>query len=227
MRAVLGGPSRPVDELRAYRVLGVAPTSSPPEIRTAYRLQVRRWHPDLFQNVPALLPKAEAAIKEINEAYRLIRAAPLSSIRRAGVQPRVPQSPPRRPAQSRTLKDWVYLARRLAALGNDQEAIRAYHEALRLAQRGRKPTAILWNNLGTVYYRCGQNRDAAQCFQRAIARRPGLSVPWFNLGLVAARFGDRNALRRIYSRLRALDPLRATELAVACHRARIQIGSNA
>ncbi len=207
-----------MDETQAYRVLGVALASSPEEIKAAYRVQVKQWHPDLFQNNPDLLPQAEATLKEVNDAYRLIRAAPLRAIERPRAQRPVKarrQPHPTGPSRSRTSSEWTALAERFCASGNDHEAVRAYHESLRAAQRERRPTATIWNNLGTIYSRHGHHAEAAKCYRHAILRQPNLATAWYNLGITAARLGQRNILRRTYLRLRTLDPVKAFHLAQA------------
>lgn len=50
-----------------YSVLGVPQTSSPEEIKKAYRLLARRYHPDVNHE-----PDAEERFKEINEAYEVL-----------------------------------------------------------------------------------------------------------------------------------------------------------
>ncbi len=73
-------------------VLGVAPTASAEEIRTAYRLLVNVWHPDRFARDLALQERVEDKLKVINEAYGGLKAtgfrrpsgsAPASPARRA------------------------------------------------------------------------------------------------------------------------------------------------
>lgn len=51
-----------------YQVLGVSPNASDDEIKTAYRKLAKQYHPDLNQGSP----KAEAKMKEINEAYTVL-----------------------------------------------------------------------------------------------------------------------------------------------------------
>ncbi len=51
-----------------YDVLGVGRDATKDEIRTAYRRLARQYHPDTSEE-----PDAEARIKEINEAYEILR----------------------------------------------------------------------------------------------------------------------------------------------------------
>jgi len=56
-----------------YEVLGVSRGAKPEEIKRAYRNLARKNHPDT--RPPAERPKAEEALKEINEAYEVLRDA--------------------------------------------------------------------------------------------------------------------------------------------------------
>ena len=51
-----------------YKVLGVSPSASDDEIKTAYRELARKYHPDSYANNP-LADLASEKMKEINEAY--------------------------------------------------------------------------------------------------------------------------------------------------------------
>lgn len=62
-----------MDVNRAYRVLGLAPGSSKPEIQQAYRDLTQVWHPDRFQHAERLQQKAQKNLKRINEAYEVLR----------------------------------------------------------------------------------------------------------------------------------------------------------
>jgi hypothetical protein len=56
-----------------YQILGVHSEASEEEIRLAYRDMVKVWHPDRFPNNERLREKANEKIKEINEAYEILK----------------------------------------------------------------------------------------------------------------------------------------------------------
>jgi hypothetical protein len=58
-----------------YETLGLGPGASPDEVKQAYRDLVQVWHPDRFAHDPCLQKKAEAKLKEINEAYACLQSA--------------------------------------------------------------------------------------------------------------------------------------------------------
>lgn len=51
-----------------YRILGVSPTASDDEIKSAYRTLAKKYHPDNYADSP-LADLASEKMKEINEAY--------------------------------------------------------------------------------------------------------------------------------------------------------------
>lgn len=55
-----------------YKVLGVSPSASDDEIKSAYRKLVKKYHPDNYANSP-LADLATEKMKEINEAYSTIQ----------------------------------------------------------------------------------------------------------------------------------------------------------
>ncbi len=58
---------------RALRVLGVAPGSTPEEVRRAWRDLAQVWHPDRFADNARLREKAQGNLQRINEAYEALK----------------------------------------------------------------------------------------------------------------------------------------------------------
>ncbi len=69
----------------ARRALGVSVHATPADIKTAYRQRVKAWHPDRFGEDAGLRAQAEAEVKRIIEAYRVLQ--------HAGEEPE-PEEPP-------------------------------------------------------------------------------------------------------------------------------------
>lgn len=61
----------------AYHTLDVDYTADPAPIRQAHKRLAKQHHPDRFQAGSAEQQQATARMAEINDAYRLIREAPL------------------------------------------------------------------------------------------------------------------------------------------------------
>ena len=61
----------------AYKVLDVEYTAAPAAIRQAHKRLAKQHHPDRFPAGSAEQQQATARMAEINDAYRLIREAPL------------------------------------------------------------------------------------------------------------------------------------------------------
>ncbi|MBI1177985.1 DnaJ domain-containing protein [bacterium] len=61
------------DVANSYRLLGLAPGASWPDVRRNYRRLVREWHPDQFGHSVTLQTTANEKLKEINVAYEQIR----------------------------------------------------------------------------------------------------------------------------------------------------------
>lgn len=62
---------------RAYQILGVPLFASAPSIKQAYRLLIKRWHPDRYASGNSSHTEASQMTKLINQAYSEIEHAPL------------------------------------------------------------------------------------------------------------------------------------------------------
>lgn len=59
-----------------YETLGVARTATMDEVRRAYHVQARRWHPDRAgARAPAEAGRADDAMRRVNEAWRVLSDA--------------------------------------------------------------------------------------------------------------------------------------------------------
>jgi molecular chaperone DnaJ len=55
-----------------WNVLGLDYDATPEELKAAYRRLVKLWHPDRFAQEASKRAQAEARLKLINEAYRVL-----------------------------------------------------------------------------------------------------------------------------------------------------------
>ncbi len=94
------------EEERYYRALGLEPGATPDEIKEAYRDLVAVWHPDRLPANPRLQAKAEAKLKEINEAYEALQGQAAATVTArpaaAAARPAAAERPaPARPSPTR------------------------------------------------------------------------------------------------------------------------------
>jgi curved DNA-binding protein CbpA len=83
------------DRCTALNAFGLTRAATRTEIKDAYRVLAKVWHPDRFQNDEQLRSKAEEKLKEINSAYQL-----LTTTVDEGAYGK-PHGPTSRPAESR------------------------------------------------------------------------------------------------------------------------------
>lgn len=79
-----------MDLQTCFQVLELPKDASQEQIRQAYRDLVAIWHPDRFADRPRLRQRAEAKLKEINEAYETLEsfyAVGVDSRIRSGTNP--------------------------------------------------------------------------------------------------------------------------------------------
>jgi hypothetical protein len=58
----------------AFEILGLRSDATPDQVRESYKDLVKVWHPDRFAHDPALRRKAQERLKQINEAYEVLRS---------------------------------------------------------------------------------------------------------------------------------------------------------
>ena len=62
------------EENSAYKILEIDPNSSIEEIKKAYRVMVKKYHPDKLQTKdPYLLKGAEEKFIKVQEAYEILK----------------------------------------------------------------------------------------------------------------------------------------------------------
>lgn len=59
---------------RCYDLLELPDGSSLAEVKNAYRIMTKVWHPDRFSSDPELRQKAEEKLKQINAAFQILQA---------------------------------------------------------------------------------------------------------------------------------------------------------
>ena len=81
---------------RSYSTLGLKPGSSWNEIRNTYRILIKKWHPDRFQQDSKKKRIAEEKTREITRAYKTLA----DYYRKHGSTPTKPASAPTAPART-------------------------------------------------------------------------------------------------------------------------------
>ena len=69
---ITNGARPACDRCSALAVLGLTQTATQTEIKDAYRVMAKVWHPDRFPGDEHLRERAEEKLKEINSAYQLL-----------------------------------------------------------------------------------------------------------------------------------------------------------
>ena len=143
--------------------------------------RIRSW-------LPEALPGMEVEVEEDGERF-LVRFSD-GSLAEPGGQlcldfeksPEAAPSDPRElPIQERSAEDWFGLGLEWDEEGRYEEALRAWHNVLRL-EGGVSPEAAF--NMGNALYRLGRKGEALQRFMQAVEQDGDYVQAWNNLGSV-------------------------------------------
>lgn len=134
-----------------FALLGLPQGATADEVRNAYRAQVKKCHPDLFQD-PVQQKLAQERFIALNIAYE--EALRISAPTRDVYQKALSE------------EDAILLAQKMMRQENPESALR---QLLRTHQRG----ARWYNHQGIVLMALGQYATAEQSFREAVRRDPG------------------------------------------------------
>jgi curved DNA-binding protein CbpA len=70
-----------------YRILGLEPGAPAEEVKQAWRDLAQVWHPDRFAGNERLRQKAQEKLREVNEAYQILRDESAGQRARAAREP--------------------------------------------------------------------------------------------------------------------------------------------
>jgi tetratricopeptide (TPR) repeat protein len=104
---------------------------------------------------------------------------------------------------------WHEIGHQAGLAGKDEEAVRAYREAIRLmpnAEEAVRPLADSWNNLGLAHDRMKRYEESVKDLRQAIRVDPSYSVPWYNLGIVYFHLAQYQDSIAAYKQCLKLDP---------------------
>jgi hypothetical protein len=132
-----------------YKILGVSPSASPDEIKSAHRELVKKFHPDLF-STSAEKARANKRLQQINEAYAILSnpgrrrqydarfSKAATAANRASAPTQSSSASPPRPSSGAIV--WKDLAGRVSKkLRQFKQAYRVLAEGERSRSRAAKP----------------------------------------------------------------------------------------
>ena len=103
---------------------------------------------------------------------------------------------------------WFCLGTAYANFNRHDDAIDAYHQALRIDPG--MPNA--WYNLGYAYYRVKRHNDAIDAYHQALRIDPEMASAWYNLGAAYAKLGRYDDAIEAYRQALRNDPELAYKL---------------
>ena len=122
-----------MDIHQALKILNLSPQVAQKEIKQAYRAMAKEWHPDRFLD-PDEKSKAEEKIKEINQAYTLLKNY-TGTVENNDTSPSDRASSEQKASirnKSRDPDSWYQIACDYYQKGQSSEAIEACTQAIRL-----------------------------------------------------------------------------------------------
>ena len=136
-------------------MLGIKPTASSEEVRHAYHLMAKKYHPDRFQD-PEQQKAAQEKMTELNKAYQ--EALRLTTARATSPY-----------MQEISCEDSIQLSAKM---------LRQQHpeSALRELMRASTKNAAWYNQQGLVLMAMEQYESAHQSFREAVRREPSNNV---------------------------------------------------
>ena len=136
-----------------YRILELNPDASLADVKTAYRMMAKVWHPDRFANDLSLQLKAQERLCKINEAYERL------SVHLAATKAATSENPagPRRPKESSNSTNSGNGSQR----GRPSNGEQAETESTRSAASGSKKQPREERNREAFARRESKRRDAA------------------------------------------------------------------
>jgi tetratricopeptide (TPR) repeat protein len=145
-----------------YEVLGVSPTATDEEIKTAYRALARKYHPDKYRDSD-LADLATEKMKEVNAAYEEIQKMRAGGGNNETANGGYNGNPRTDGATNPTFAQ-------IRVLINQNQIAEA--ERMLRAMSGSEQTGEWFFLMGCVLYKRGYFLDAQQMFDRACAMDP-------------------------------------------------------
>jgi curved DNA-binding protein CbpA len=170
-----------------YRVLGIAKTSSPDEVKKAYLRLARENHPDRFRD-PAERADADRRFQLITEAYNHLRDEKQRKDYDRTLDRKV-----RTPEEEARL---YYKNGELREQSRDFEyALKLYYEAMRL-----KPEILEYALAAARILSMDRSkqRQAAELYEQTIQRHPASPEPHLELGNLYMRSGMFLRAKRVF-----------------------------
>ena len=149
-----------------YQILGVEPTATDEELKTAYRALARKYHPDKYQD-SELAEMASEKMKEINAAYDEIQKI-RSGKATASPGGQSTHGGPSGPSYTADGIDYFALARQLVSVRRYAEAVNVL-TSIPTARRD----AVWYFYMGVSSFGLGREKDALHCAEQACRMDPG------------------------------------------------------